>query len=85
MLRYLAIAHFGRGRGGYRDLEQPAHWSEAVDRVLDSQRSVLEEIRNEADKPGEQMTERVTARLRTVIETGLREVLREAYPGASGL
>jgi hypothetical protein len=85
ILRYLAIAHFGRGRGGYRDLEQPAHWSGAVDRVLAARRSVLEGIWNEADKPGEQATERVAARLRTVIETGLREVLRKAYPGASGL
>ena len=24
MLRYLSVAHFGRGRGRYRDLEQPA-------------------------------------------------------------
>jgi hypothetical protein len=85
MLRYLAIAHFGRGRGGYRDLEQPAHWSEAVERALDARRSVLEGIRDDADKPGERTAERINARLRTVIEDGLREVLHDAYPGAGGL
>jgi hypothetical protein len=85
MLRYLAVAHFGRGRGGYRDLEHPAHWSEAVDRVLGSRRSVLEGIWSDADKSGAQATERVAARLGTVIEASLREVLRDAYPGASGL
>jgi hypothetical protein len=85
MLRYLAVAHFGRGRGGYRDLEQPAHWSGAVDRVLGERRTVLDEIWSDAEKPDAQGDESLTARLRTVVEAGLREVLREAYPDAGGL
>ncbi len=31
VLRYMAVAHFGRGRGEFRDVEQPAHWVAAVE------------------------------------------------------
>ena len=30
LLRYLAVAHFGRGRGDYEESEHPAFWQEAV-------------------------------------------------------
>jgi hypothetical protein len=30
VLRYLAVAHFGRGRGDYEDAELPARWRELV-------------------------------------------------------
>jgi hypothetical protein len=30
VLRYLAVAHFGRGRGDYVDSEFPAHWKDVV-------------------------------------------------------
>ncbi len=31
VLRYLAVAHFGRGRGAWREIGAPAHWAAAVD------------------------------------------------------
>jgi hypothetical protein len=34
VLRYLAIAHYGRGRGRYVDSEAPAYWYEAVESQL---------------------------------------------------
>jgi 50S ribosome-binding GTPase/Domain of unknown function (DUF3482) len=34
LLRYLAVAHFGRGRGGWVEGEAPAHWLPAVQAVL---------------------------------------------------
>ena len=33
VLCYLAVAHFGRGRGAWQDSEQPEHWRDAVDQV----------------------------------------------------
>ena len=30
LLRYLAVAHYGRGRGDFRDLEHPRHWQDTV-------------------------------------------------------
>ncbi len=37
LLRYLAVAHFGRGRGEWRAGEPPAHWRDAVQAVLTPQ------------------------------------------------
>jgi hypothetical protein len=37
LLRYLAVAHFGRGRGEWQASEAPAHWRQAVQAVLAAQ------------------------------------------------
>jgi hypothetical protein len=34
LLRYLAVAHFGRGRGAWREVGAPAHWGPVVDAAL---------------------------------------------------
>ena len=34
LLRYLAVAHYGRGRGKWSESEHPAFWSDAVDAVI---------------------------------------------------
>ncbi len=34
LLRYLAVAHFGRGRGDWREAESPPHWPDVVQRAL---------------------------------------------------
>ncbi len=34
LLRYLAVAHFGRGRGAWRESEYPAFWREVVQSVV---------------------------------------------------
>src|SRR5204862_8249791 len=41
LLGYLAVVHYGRGRGEWAESEHPAHWSEAVDAVLSSRRDTL--------------------------------------------
>ncbi len=35
VLLYLAIAHFGRGRGNWTESEYPAHWKRTVEEVLE--------------------------------------------------
>src|SRR5690606_3641386 len=37
MLRYLAVAHFGRGRGNWVEGEAPPFWQEEVERALAEQ------------------------------------------------
>jgi hypothetical protein len=44
MLRYLAVAHYGRGRGEWREREYPAFWREAVMAAAASHRSALAAI-----------------------------------------
>ena len=34
LLAYLAVVHFGRGRGGWTEAEHPAHWQPLVDDVM---------------------------------------------------
>ena len=41
LLRYLAVAHFGRGRGDWAEGESPAHWKEEVAAALAPQRETL--------------------------------------------
>ncbi|HKT74801.1 MAG TPA: DUF3482 domain-containing protein [Steroidobacteraceae bacterium] len=41
LMRYLSVAHFGRGRGEYIPGAIPAHWQEAVTRALQARHSEL--------------------------------------------
>ena len=41
LLRYLAVAHFGRGRGDYEESEHPAFWQEAVAEVVEARRGEI--------------------------------------------
>jgi hypothetical protein len=41
LLGYLAVAHYGRGRGEWEEAEHPAHWADAVDDVLAPRRDAL--------------------------------------------
>lgn len=44
LLRYLAVAHFGRARGAWQADPVPAHWHPAVREVLMAHRPVLAEL-----------------------------------------
>jgi hypothetical protein len=41
LLRYLAVAHFGRGRGDWEEGEHPAHWQTAVASAVETERAGL--------------------------------------------
>jgi len=82
VLRYLAVAHFGRGRGEYRDLEQPASWSAAVEHALAPHRAALRDSWNTA---GDLPFVRRVARLTEVLDSVARTVLRETHPRAATL
>ncbi|MCB1033356.1 MAG: DUF3482 domain-containing protein [Acidobacteria bacterium] len=79
VLRYLAVAHFGRGRGEYEDREDPKHWQEAVASALETYRRDLERALKEAATEGGTGAED----LRWVLRRILVQVLRQAYPQAA--
>jgi hypothetical protein len=79
LLRYLAVAHFGRGRGAYRDIEQPGHWTSAVDRALTRHESALGEIWKAATSEHPQPSPRTRSRLRDIVADTARTILRSAY------
>lgn len=41
VLRYLAVSHFGRGRGAWREQDHPATWRRAVEAALEERRQEL--------------------------------------------
>jgi hypothetical protein len=43
-LRYLAVAHFGRGRGDYVESEYPAHWRPVVDAAVLAEEAALARV-----------------------------------------
>jgi hypothetical protein len=78
LLRYLAIAHFGRGRGEWSGSASPAHWRERIEAALQARRALLDEAWSErADPPATE------ARLHALIDTLLREVLAALHPAAA--
>lgn len=84
LLRYLAVAHFGRGRGRWRDGEAPPHWGAAVDQALDDERAALATLwqaRSTAfDNAGE--ADALAPRLQPLLARCTRRTLDLLYPGA---
>jgi hypothetical protein len=85
VLRYLAVAHFGRGRGRYRDLEYPEHWSASVESALASHRNALDRIWTRAAEGHSDGAEQARVALQSILDQTIRAVLREAYPHADAL
>ena len=78
LLRYLAVAHFGRGRGEWARSETPPHWKPVVEQALAAEAATLAALWAERD--GDEDATRLQAGLQTVIDRALRAVLRQLYP-----
>ncbi len=78
-LRYLAVAHFGRGRGEYVASEYPPHWRPLVERVVLAEQPRLAQAWSLAADGG------LPATLRAALERSLLHILRSVlatlYPG----
>ena len=91
LLRYLAVAHFGRGRGEWVQGESPAHWREVVERALAPQREALAAVWNEREAPGEagaeasQTEATIAAALAAIVRAAASDALHALYPGAPPL
>ncbi len=85
VLRYLAVAHFGRGRGGWVQGESPAHWALAVSEVLAPLRTPFcNAWQGRAEKDGAAPSVQVLqATLTPVLTKAVQEVLARLYPQTS--
>lgn len=71
LLRYLAVAHYGRGRGDWREAERPQFWTERVERaLLDKGPKLKQAWTSEARE----------AAFSALTATLLQEVLLDFYP-----
>ena len=83
LLRYLAVAHFGRGRGQWSEGESPAHWATAVDAALTGQAEALNALWQSREKSpgGPDEVPALTERLQPVLAAAARATLEALYPG----
>jgi hypothetical protein len=96
LLRYLAVAHYGRGRGLWSESEHPAFWSDAVAAViaqgnaeleeawkLRGSLSALEETTPEAIFASSKDSTKLIAALQKWLTEALAALLGELYPEAA--
>jgi hypothetical protein len=81
LLRYLLVAHHGRGRGDYTDLDHPAQWASDVDAQLGQRADALQAVWRDAARGATD----VAPRLRPIVRAALRDVLRQRFPEATVL
>jgi hypothetical protein len=82
LLRYLAIAHYGRGRGDWSETEYPPFWPPLVAAIVDERRDRL--VRLWAQREPACDVERMASGLRDLLADAAREALDRLYPGALG-
>jgi hypothetical protein len=81
LLRYLAVAHFGRGRGEWEEGEHPTSWRELVDQVLDPERRTIRTIWTQARDDGTDPRQPIEE----LLSRTAAELLRRLYPETSDL
>jgi hypothetical protein len=77
LMRYLAVAHFGRGRGQFVSGVAPAHWQEAIQQALGSRRAALDAVL--ADAPSASQAA-MAASLLPLVTQSAQAVLIQLYP-----
>lgn len=91
LLRYLAVAHFGRGRGEFAQAEAPAFWQDAAARAVERRRPTFEALWENARsvqdgmQDGMQDDGQAAADLQMILAQTAQELLAELYPGAADL
>jgi len=80
LLRYLAVAHYGRGRGDWSETEYPPFWPPLVAEIIEERRDRLAQLWSKRQPACD--TERMASGLREVLADATREALDRLYPGA---
>jgi hypothetical protein len=82
LLRYLAVAHFGRGRGEWEEGEHPTSWQTAVEEVVEGDRGRLRSIWSRAR---DTEPESLTSSLEEVLTRSAERLLVMFYPEAADI
>ncbi len=82
LLRYLAIAHFGRGRGDWEAGEHPTTWRDAVTEAVAAQRGP---IRSTWRQAREREPDAVAAPLEGILTNCAGQLLSQFYPDSADL
>ena len=86
LLRYLAVAHFGRGRGDWAQGETPPHWKDVIAAELASQRDALTEVWSKRDLKAERegQVEALATQLQPLLRDIAEGALAKLYPAVTG-
>ena len=79
---YLAVSHWGRGRGDWAEADHPPHWREKVHAVVVELRKSLDQLWEAAGKADATVAE-ISPQATTVISQASRELLASLYPHAA--
>jgi hypothetical protein len=82
LLGYLAVAHFGRGRGEWTEVQPPAFWVERIEAALAPQWGKLHVIWASV---GESTPQQSLAELHIILLQTSKAVLQSLYPEAGSL
>lgn len=80
VLRYLAVAHFGRGRGSFVESAAPAFWQHEVEAALALHQTALDEVLRVMRIPGS--PDAAVANFSTLLARVVAHVLTRLYPEA---
>lgn len=79
LLCYLAVAHYGRGRGEWQDSEPPALWRQAVRESVASHRKAIDTLWKDAGRKGA-ARELLNTGARVLLAAAAADLLRRLYP-----
>jgi hypothetical protein len=82
ILRYLAVAHFGRGRGEWSEGEHPPFWQPIVEQAVAAQSGSIERLQKSAAR-GEGFPREVELQFASLVELCAKSLLAQLYPAAS--
>lgn len=84
LLRYLAVAHYGRGRGEWAEGEHPAHWQGIVETIVAARADDLRRAQR-AIAAGELTGEAADARMAMLLRSAAATTLIRLYPASAGM
>lgn len=82
LMRYLAVAHFGRGRGDFVAGAAPAHWLAAVEESLSERSRQMEALWTQSRT---NTMEATAAALLPIVSAAARSVLGRLYPDSASM
>ena len=80
LLRYLAVAHFGRGRGAWAEAEAPAFWQEEVAQAVEARREAFDALWDNVRAA--QDDTQAQSDLRALLADAATQLLERLYPGS---
>ncbi|NMM37222.1 MAG: DUF3482 domain-containing protein [Glaciimonas sp.] len=83
LLRYMAVAHFGRGRGDFAQGEHPTFWQKAVADIVNTHRSEVHAIWTHSTSTDN--IDRTTQEIESVLAICAADLLIALYPTAAAI